>query len=90
MAEQDLKDLLRSTMLERFGVDDYDPLVRAVAVAESNQGSDIGQISPRDLVNVHLKIAEYWHPKKKSVQLSDPRGEAVKVELISRIRQALD
>jgi len=88
--DADVKDLLRSLMREKFDVDGYDPLVRAVELAESNYTRGTGKVTASDVIMVHLKVAEYWHAKKRSVQLSDPRGETVKIELVSKIKAALD
>jgi hypothetical protein len=86
----ELYEKLESLMADDFGVQGYDPLARAVYLAE--HGFKIQELSRHELISVHLRVAEYYHSRMKTVELTPNNGEGieVKVRLLEKIREALD
>jgi hypothetical protein len=83
-----LYEMLDSAM-EDLGTSNYDPLVRAVRLAE--EGYQQQEFSRHDLVTVHMRIAEYYHAKVKTIELTPPdQGTEAKVRLLEQIKEALD
>lgn len=60
-------------MLEKYGIEDYDPLI---ALAELAQDAEEDGIKQKCLG----EIANYVHPKRKSVELTGPEGGPLQME----------
>ena len=65
---------LQAMMEESFGVNDYDPIVRAVYVAERAARETLPdgspRLSPSELAGIHLRVAEYVYPRLRAVDHS--------------------
>lgn len=75
-------------MKDKFGVSDYDPLMRAVEMAET--GHKDKSVTTIDLVHVHLRVAKYYHSELKSVELINPPNEDKQVSLLAKLKSVLD
>lgn len=86
------------TVAERYGIEDYDPLVQALDVIEDlrlgvSQSGMVLTLEERNLyIQTQLRIAEYVRPKVKAKDPSvdDSRIDEVKLELASRIMALLE
>lgn len=86
------------TVAERYGIEDYDPLVQALDVIEDlrlgvSQSGMVLTLEERNLyIQTQLRIAEYVRPKVKAKDpsIDDSRIDEVKLELASRIMALLE
>jgi hypothetical protein len=82
--------LMDRMMQGKFGLDGYDPLARAVELAETAYRSE--QMTAAELVAVHLKVAPYYHATLKAVELRaevDVRGSEERKRAVEELCEIL-
>jgi hypothetical protein len=88
--KSELYEKVESLMSSQFGVDGYDPVVRAIFLAE--QGFRGEELTRHELIAVHLRVAEYYHSRMRAIDITPAATDAseAKVRLLEKIREALD
>jgi hypothetical protein len=83
---------LQAMMEDKYGIENYDPLVRAVDLVEQAFKRKI--VTEIEVADIHIKVTPYIHAKIRQIDLTGGEDEngpkPVKLELLTRLKEALD